>query len=850
MNIFNTKPPVGQVVSLGDELLSMLEDAANNGLIATAEVTNATTIYAMDLLDADRVNAMLAAGPAAKMALDAIGPAFAPGDVIELRALDPAGGALSLSGKLDDPAQRAALEDFVRTHIARRNLYVGINPRRADLAGTPRAASGADVVARRVLVLDLDNKDAPMTDPDWSRTVDALRSEADPFLVVKSGNGVHVWVEIEPMSGAADVAASAGPLAAAMAQVGADNMADAARIIRLPFTPNLPNEAKRKRGSVVRLAAPVPGFASTALVTTAKPPVAALCAKLDGIAGRLGLPGRGGAVAAPSTSRAASGGGDKTGWAAPSAELLRMALDELPNQQGGAFDDRNDWVRAAHAVKGAATAGGFEAEGRDAFVEWSQQWGGNPDEPGRVWDTCENPHLGWGTIMKTLEAVNPAGAQRVKGAVAAAAFGQQAVQTIATIASATFSPVAPINANQIPPRHWLYGRTAIAGFISFLVAPGGAGKSALALVEAVAMASGRELLAGERPIRPLRVWMHNAEDDLPEMQRRLAATLQHYGMSHADLNGNLFMTSGRDFTLKLASADRNGPAIVPGVVDALVERAVKERLDVIVLDPLGALHTLPENSNEAANLLSGALREIAHRAKVAIIVLHHTGKAAATDMDSAGAGASRGASAFVDAARVVRQIVRMTKDEATSARFSIPEAERGDYFRVMNGKANLARAEGGRWLHMADVALGNGSGLWPLGDNVGVAERWTPPTVQPGTMADLARVQAALTASPLPPRADQRSPDWIGYLVASVKGLDVGSHGVKKAARTQEQCTARNQVLSMIDDWVLNGGLEVRPHKFDRSKTHDAIFVGKPAILMDDDDADEVENSRPAGEEQ
>jgi hypothetical protein len=54
----------------------------------------------------------------------------------------------------------------------------------------------------------------------------------------------------------------------------------------------------------------------------------------------------------------------------------------------------------------------------------------------------------------------------------------------------------------------------------------------------------------------------------------------------------------------------------------------------------------------------------------------------------------------------------------------------------------------------------------------------------------------------------------------------------------------------VIDDWVQNGWLEVRSHKFDRSKSHNAIFVGKPAILMDDDDADEVENPRAAGEEQ
>ena len=70
----------------------------------------------------------------------------------------------------------------------------------------------------------------------------------------------------------------------------------------------------------------------------------------------------------------------------------------------------------------------------------------------------------------------------------------------------------------------------IAPFIAFLVAPGGAGKSALVMVEAVAMASGMELLPGEKPVRAMRVWLHNAEDDLDEMHRRLAAVLKHYDM--------------------------------------------------------------------------------------------------------------------------------------------------------------------------------------------------------------------------------------------------------------------------------------------------------------------------------
>jgi hypothetical protein len=406
---------------------------------------------------------------------------------------------------------------------------------------------------------------------------------------------------------------------------------------------------------------------------------------------------------------------------------------------------------------------------------------------------------------------------------------------------ADFAPVAP-PAVLPPPRRWLYGRAVIASFLSYLIGPGGSGKSALAMVEAVAMASGRELLPGDKPVCPLRVWMFNAEDDLAEMQRRLAAVLKHYGLTYADLNGNLYMTSGRDMKLQLARMGRYGPEIVPGVVDALVERLTTARINVLILDPLGALHTLPENSNEAANLLSGALREVAHRAEAGLMILHHVGKAAAMDMDAAGAGASRGASAFVDAARVVRQINRMTPKEA--ARYGIADEGRRDFLRIENGKANLARAEGARWLRTVDVELGNGMGLWPLGDRVGVVERWTPPTAQSGTVADLARVQAALMASPRPPRADYRSPEWVGWLVGTVMGLDLGTPSTPKEDLTPAQMANRARVRTVVADWVRSGGLEEREEPDpDTRKKRRFVFVGQPAVVLDEntDGADDDE---------
>lgn len=251
--------PLGQPVCFANEWLDALKVSAQRGMIDPAKAAQIEVPFAIGLLTPDglkaRVLEALRDGPAAKMALDAIASAFALGDVIELRALDPArgGSPASYCGRLDDPEQRAAMEAFIRDHMGLRNLYVGCNPRRPDMAGATQSASATDVPTRRNVVLDLDLKDAPDVDPDWTQTVDALRTELDPILVLNSGNGFHVWLPIEPASGP-DVAASTARLAAAMAQIGADNIADPPRIVRLPFTVNLPNAPKRARGAVVRLA--------------------------------------------------------------------------------------------------------------------------------------------------------------------------------------------------------------------------------------------------------------------------------------------------------------------------------------------------------------------------------------------------------------------------------------------------------------------------------------------------------------------------------------------------------------------------------------------------------------------
>ena len=103
----------------------------------------------------------------------------------------------------------------------------------------------------------------------------------------------------------------------------------------------------------------------------------------------------------------------------------------------------------------------------------------------------------------------------------------------------------------IPPRDWLYGRHYVRRYVTATIAPGGLGKSSLALVEAVAMASGKPLLG--QPVRaPFRVWYWNGEDPIDEIERRVAAICVHYGLSESDLGDRLHCDSGRTAPIKMA----------------------------------------------------------------------------------------------------------------------------------------------------------------------------------------------------------------------------------------------------------------------------------------------------------
>jgi AAA domain len=360
----------------------------------------------------------------------------------------------------------------------------------------------------------------------------------------------------------------------------------------------------------------------------------------------------------------------------------------------------------------------------------------------------------------------------------------------------------------IPRRQFLYDRQYIRGFLSATLAAGGVGKSSLALVEAVAMASGRTLL-GIEPPKPLQVWYVNLEDPREEIERRVAAICLHFRIGPKEIDGRLFF-DGRETEIIFASQTKSG-AIVAKPVAAGLTAALKG-FDVLILDPFVSAHRVTENDNMAVDAVVKTLGRIAGEARISIELLHHVRKTNGAEITVED---GRGASALVAAARSVRVLNPMGKEEAETA--GVGENRRF-YFRGDVGKANLAPPPTkATWFRLEGVPRGNGSGdAIDDQDYVGVAIPWQWPDAFAGvTVSDLRAVQARIADARW--RANSQATDWVGYPIANVLKLDASN----KAHRAK--------IKVMLKQWIANGALVVVEGLDARREKRSFIEAGTPA---------------------
>jgi hypothetical protein len=372
--------------------------------------------------------------------------------------------------------------------------------------------------------------------------------------------------------------------------------------------------------------------------------------------------------------------------------------------------------------------------------------------------------------------------------------------------------------SEIPPREWIYGRHYIRQFLSATFAPGGLGKSSLAIVESLDMVTGRGLLTDKPARRQHRVWYHCGEDPLEEIERRVAAVCKHYEISPYEMGDRLFVTSGRESPVIIASQTRDGATIARPVVEGVLMEMIEKRIDVLILDPFVSTHTVTENDNNAMNAVARAWAEIADTADASIELIHHvrkqTGQSVGQDRTAAD---GRGAGALVDAARSVRVLNVMATDEGDA--LGIPAEQRRLYFRVDSGKANLVPpSDAATWRHLASVDLENGTDYQPS-DLVGVVEPWERPAVGAGvTDAHVAEFRQKL-ADGAPNRRDIRSSSWAGYALADILGWDAGDRA------------ARKRVQAILERLISTNVVKVAHESNGKGRTQECVAPGPNASL-------------------
>lgn len=340
------------------------------------------------------------------------------------------------------------------------------------------------------------------------------------------------------------------------------------------------------------------------------------------------------------------------------------------------------------------------------------------------------------------------------------------------------TPFKWLDPKTLPRREFAFGTHYIRKYVSVTVSPGGLGKTSNGIVEALSMASGKALV-GIKPPQRMRVWLFNAEDPRDEMERRIMAACIHYKLKPEDIEGYLFLDTGREQELVIAREDkRTGVKVVEPIVEAIVEQIRANAIDVKIVDPFVSTHAVNENDNGAIDKVAKLWAHIADKTNCAIDIVHHLRKVADREATVEDA---RGAVSLIGAARSVRVLNRMSEDQATAA--GVPKDERFSYFNVHQGKSNLTRMDAGQtWRRLESVPLGNGRGLSRPQDHAGVVTEWRWPgseeIVETVTDEQLEHIKTLVDNGSY--KEGNRAKNWVGQAVAYALELDMEDEGNRK----------------------------------------------------------------------
>ena len=343
-----------------------------------------------------------------------------------------------------------------------------------------------------------------------------------------------------------------------------------------------------------------------------------------------------------------------------------------------------------------------------------------------------------------------------------------------------------------------------------IVAPGGAGKTALATGMALSLATGRDFMGSKIWHGPKKVWLWSLEDSEEEISRGLQAAASYWQISPDDLDGPLFLNSALNGDqLKFVSSGSNSVNENKDLAEAIVTQLIEKAIDVLFIDPFVSCHDANENDNKAMDAVVKLLALIAYEANCSIVVLHHTSKA----FGQVNENSARGASSVVNAARSVVTINPLSDTEAKL--YGIDEDEMANYIKLHDHKNNrISAVRSSTFMKFESVMMKTSDGTE---EEIGVL---VPEILEKIEIPDLTENQIAhiqLEMSEGFDRTSFQSPNWIGHTIGKICQIPIKPKCDNKIV---------SKIISQLKD---DGWIQIDKKKVDNGNSKPSYIVGNKA---------------------
>ncbi len=263
-----------------------------------------------------------------------------------------------------------------------------------------------------------------------------------------------------------------------------------------------------------------------------------------------------------------------------------------------------------------------------------------------------------------------------------------------------------IDIANIQPVDWIVKGRFARKFVTVTLAPGGVGKTRVAMSECVGVATGIPGMLGNAKLRSQgAAWYYSTEDPRCALEERVAGLLSKHRLTPSKVP--FAVTSGQQLPLVLVSREDGKYVVNEEMVKHIIQTIQHNKIALMVIDPFVKCHMLDENDNAGIDKVAATMARIADEGNCAVHVIHHTRKLQEKavknfrgDMD-----VSRGASALVSAARIAHTLTRYNH-ELDGDNYQVAASEAWRWVRLDDAKDNLApRTHNATWWHLESLRL-------------------------------------------------------------------------------------------------------------------------------------------------